>query len=172
MDACMNRAREIKAWLAGAEHEQVVGTPLMNCKAIMAGTVCGVKHFGVLAYAPVAYEVALERERRAAVRDAKKAYEAERSQYVGEEGQRIEIEVHTCRLITSWESQYGKTYLYKMVDDDGNVFIWFASSAFGKFTDDYEWVDFKAGKVKATVKEHSERDGIKQTVITRCKACA
>ena len=77
--------------------------------------------------------------------------------------------VVSIKLLTSWETQYGMTYLYKMVDENGNVFIWYASKRFGKFDPDGAWEDFSQAKIKATIKDHTERDGVKQTVVTRCK---
>ena len=52
---------------------------------------------------------------------------------------------------------------YKLVDVDGNIFIWYASrpcSATGGET------------IKATVKDHGERNGVKQTIVTRCSIAA
>ena len=67
----------------------------------------------------------------------------------------------SAKLLTSWEGMYGTTYLYKFTDDQGNVYIWYASR--GIETHD-------GMTLKGTVKDHNERDGVKQTVLTRCKA--
>ena len=46
-------------------------------------------------------------------------------------------------------------------DAQGNVYIWYASRG----------IETRDGMtIKGTVKNHNERDGIKQTVLTRCKA--
>ena len=89
--------------------------------------------------------------------------EAERasSQYIGEIGQRLEIEVSDMALLTSWEGDWGWTYLYKIIDTMGNVLIWYASRCIDT-----------AKKIKATIKDHSERDGVKQTIVTRCSVVA
>ena len=50
--------------------------------------------------------------------------------------------------------------MYKFTDNDGNVFIWITPC--GVETD-------KTMKLTGTVKEHSEFNGVKQTVLTRCK---
>ena len=57
------------------------------------------------------------------------------------------------------------TYLVKMIDQDSNHLVWFASN-------DPTWEFGTTGETvtfKATVKDHSEYNGIKQTVINRCK---
>jgi hypothetical protein len=52
--------------------------------------------------------------------------------------------------------------------------VWFASQTFGHWItvgEHEEYHTFNPDEVKhikATVKDHTERDGIKQTVITRC----
>ena len=69
------------------------------------------------------------------------------------------MKTETIHLLASWDNQWGVTYLYKLVDVDGNIFIWYASrpcSATGGET------------IKATVKDHGERNGVKQTIVTRC----
>ena len=103
---------------------------------------------------------------------AKERQEISDSEWVGEIGQRITITAKP-ELITSYETEYGYTYVYRFVEN-GNVFIWKKSGSFG------EWItDPKGGThyvsyddvitFKATVKEHSEYGGVKQTIINRGK---
>ena len=64
-----------------------------------------------------------------------------------------------AKLVTSWDGYYGTTWLYSFTDASGNVFIWKSSRC----------IEVKDGmKLKGSVKEHREYDGIKQTVMTRC----
>ena len=57
------------------------------------------------------------------------------------------------------------TFLVKLLDEDSNHLVWFASNDptwnFGNVGDKVTFT--------ATVKDHSEYNGIKQTVINRCK---
>ena len=71
------------------------------------------------------------------------------------------VEVADMSLLTSWEGDWGYTYLYKIIDTAGNVLIWYASRCIDA-----------AKKIKATIKDHSERDGVKQTIVTRCSVVA
>ena len=79
--------------------------------------------------------------------------------YVGEVGQKLTILAEKAKLVTSWDGYYGTTWLYSFTDASGNVFIWKSSRC----------IEVKDGmKLKGSVKEHREYDGIKQTVMTRC----
>lgn len=58
-------------------------------------------------------------------------------------------------MVSSYYTEYGITYIYKFIFN-GNVIIWRTDKNLdGILT------------IKGTVKEHSEYNGIKQTVITR-----
>lgn len=86
------------------------------------------------------------------------------SEYVGEIGDKIEVEV-TLSFYTGWESNFGYnnvTYLYTFKDEQGNVYTWKTGSYLNKD---------KGSKLtlKGTIKDHSEYKGVKQTVLTRCK---
>lgn len=82
------------------------------------------------------------------------------SEWQGEVKRREVFELTALAMIPI-DGDYGTTYITKMVDSTGNVFVWFASRE----------PDFKLGEtvtLKATVKAHNTRDGVKQTIVTRC----
>ena len=83
------------------------------------------------------------------------------SQHIGTIGERDTFTLKVNRLIFS-EGFYGLTIIHLMEDKDGNVFKWFSS---GPELDEGEFLT-----VKATVKDHSEYQGTKETVLTRVKA--
>jgi hypothetical protein len=109
---------------------------------------------GILAYLPVAYARAMEREvelkaRREAAKD---------SEHVGEVGTRlvgITLTVAGCHAI---ESDWGTTYIVLFHDEHGNRFKWFGS---------YELRPKAVVTGNWGVKEHVVWQGIKETVITR-----
>lgn len=107
----------------------------------------------------------LEIQARKAEAEAKAKKEAQVSNHVGSVGARIQINVQSVKCLTSWENTFGyyptTTYLYKIVDQEGNVFTWKTSN----FIDE----ENLPKTIKGTVKEHSEFRGVKQTVLTRCK---
>lgn len=144
---------------------------LANVQTLIQNKYCKSTHLGYIAYAPVAYEKALAKIKEQEEREAAKAKERQ-SEFVGQIGQRITIEVATLKLLTSWETQFGMTHLYKVTDTNGNVFVWFASQILTRRNSDGDLETLDADDVhylKATVKDHSEREGVKQTVITRAK---
>ena len=86
---------------------------------------------------------------------AKRAAEAAKSNWIGTVGER-RMFVLSVRHVITMEGVYGTSYLHIMEDADGNVVIY-------KGTKRYDGII----SVKATVKEHGERDGVKQTKIAR-----
>ena len=83
------------------------------------------------------------------------------SQHIGTVGKRDTFTLKVNRLIFS-DGFYGLTIIHLMEDKDGNVFKWFSS---GSELDEGEFLT-----LKATVKDHSEYQGTKETVLTRVKA--
>lgn len=96
------------------------------------------------------------------------------SEWFGEEGKRYDLEL-TYLGYHCWETSFGYhesiQYLHKFKDEAGNIYIWKTGNSMCKVTSDgYEFI--KEGEkvtLKATVKEHGDYNGIKQTVLTRCK---
>lgn len=116
---------------------------------------------------------ALQAEREAKERAEKEAEEARIraekaiSQYVGNIGDKIEVEVSYVRS-GSWEqrsfSGWGteRMYIHTFKDSYGNVFTWKTQKG----------LELNCGEsviVKGTIKNHSEYRDEKQTELTRCK---
>ena len=81
------------------------------------------------------------------------------SQYVGNIGDRIELTVSASRVLYSKGSYsyYGPDVnVLEIKDDKGNTYIWSTSSKLSE-----------GMRIKATVKDHKEYKGVKQTTITR-----
>ena len=102
----------------------------------------------------IATENAARREERAAARR-----EADlRSQHIGTVSERREFEI-TCNKTLEFNGRFGVTYLNICKQGD-DIVIYKGSNA------------FKQGetiRVKATIKAHDEREGVKQTIISRPK---
>ena len=101
-----------------------------------------------------AYARAMERDR-----ERQRDQHAE-SEYVGEIGEYGTFPNVTLEAKRPFDGMYGPTFQHKFVDEDGNVFIWWASRDSG----------FEPGAkvdVVATIKDHKAFRGEKQTVITR-----
>jgi hypothetical protein len=101
-----------------------------------------------------------ERLARAAQRREERL-EADRagSAHVGAVGERREFSV-LCEKSFSFEGHYGVTYINICRDEAGNVIVYKGSHGLDK---GWRFV------IKATVKAHNEREGVKQTIIARPK---
>jgi hypothetical protein len=106
----------------------------------------------------VAHAKAVEREVERLKKD-----ERGPSEHVGTVGERIEMNVSVDRIIEH-EGQYGCVGIHKLIDDNDNELVWFASGS--------NWLDedgVESYRIKATIKKHDEYNGKKQTAITRVK---
>lgn len=102
-----------------------------------------------------------------AATEARKARDAH-SQHVAVVGKRADFEA-IVEFIASYETQFGTTRIYGLRDDAGNILIAKGSSLF--CAANYENPVEKGMKLRfaAFVKEHGNRDGIKQTILNRVK---
>lgn len=139
--------------------EDAVAFCLNNVQARLKGWYCKPSDFGYFAYAPTAYAKMIEKKAREEHRRAEHNAMGEKSEYVGEVGERRTFKIKSAILLTTLYNDYGCTYLQRFIDENDNVLIWFGSSI------------LKDGitLIKATVKAHNERDGVKQTILTRVK---
>ena len=113
----LENAEKVNAWLVGLDQvtdDRWISGLERNGSSLALSGYAKAKHFGRLAYMPLAYERYLEHKARDAQREAAKQAEAA-SQHVGEIGQRITLTAATAKLLTSWEGDYGMTYLYKFI---------------------------------------------------------
>lgn len=90
-----------------------------------------------------------------------KIQEQQKSKHFGTVGKRETFTLTVDKLIPL-EGRYGTTTLHLFHDEQGNRAIWFASAE----------IKLQVGNTvncKATVKDHNEREGIKQTVLNRVR---
>lgn len=115
-------------------------------------------NFGIVASLAPTFNRDLERQaaERARLEELKKAQAY--SEHVGSVGERITIKVDSFKVLTSWATQWGETYMYSFTDVEGHTFIWKTAKYISK-----------CSSLVATVKSHNEFRGIKQTEITRAK---
>ena len=72
------------------------------------------------------------------------------------------VKLDSTKAINSF---YGTTWIHNFTDTEGNVIVWFSSNE-PKMEVGEEYT------IKGTVKDHSEFQGIKQTIVTRVKDIA
>lgn len=133
---------------------------MMNLKAVVRSEYVKGKHLGILCSAVPSYNREMERIAKEAARKAQMAAEAAGSSYVGTKGEKITVKVVSCKCVTSWDTQYGTTFMYKFVDAQNRVLIWMTSN----YVDCNHVVEL-TGKVK----NHEEYQGVKQTIVYFCK---
>lgn len=109
-----------------------------------------------------ALRAAVAREQEFARQRMARQERAAQSQFQGCVGQKISVTV-TVTFERVVESQFGSTTLYGMEDGTGNQYRWFSSS--------YKVKLAKGERIEISgcVKKHDEYQGVKQTVLTRCK---
>lgn len=123
-------------------------------------TVCSLEYitfsnFGLLASVFPAYDRSLEYEEQ----KLKEQEAGKISEYVGNIGDRITVQIKSFAIVTSWETQYGLTKIFKIVDANGNVYTWKTG---GGLADD-------AIEIVGTVKSYNEYRDVKQTELTRVR---
>jgi len=105
-------------------------------------------HVGDLPYAAAAYT--------AFCREGKQ----KDSEHVAKVGQRRRFRLKLVHTF-SYDTRYGPYNGFKFEDDDGNVLVWKTQTQ----------QDLRRGNMygmEATVKDHSEYNGVKQTILSRC----
>lgn len=120
------------------------------------------KHLGLAASAVSAF---LREKARQDELNIKKG-EAKLSQYVGKVGERLRnIKVQLKQVIGLPDNGFGPSSIYKFVDENKNRYTWFSGVRL------YMEIDGWA-VMTATVKEHTEYNGIMETKLTRAKVDA
>lgn len=98
---------------------------------------------------------------RNTIRDAVKAKQpANPSKHIGAVGDKLELEVTHIRT-GGYDTQFGYTYVHSFKDADGNILVWKTAACSG--------FESTTLRLKGTVKDHDEYNGVKQTILTRCK---
>lgn len=122
-----------------------------------------------------AEEARIKAEKEAELK-AKKAI----SQFVGQVGERLNLTLTYIRTASfevqsfrGWGTETMNIHILK--DADGNTFTWKTTNGLGMDVSKDEYIRWKVAQegdtviLKATVKEHTEYNEEKQTVLTRCK---
>ena len=150
-------ADEIIAHVTGLEENN---NYIHNLKVLCENAWVRYSNINLLCSAIVCWNRELERRERVAKR-AEENKELAKSEYLGEVGERTTFDIDSWKALTSWETEWGVTVLYRFIDINGNVIIWKSS----KYIADEKEIS----KLTGTIKEHKDFNGVKQTIVTRCK---
>lgn len=152
-ESTVNAVENALEWLSAQDESN---NYMHNLKVACSLDSVSQKNLGVITSLFPTWNKELEHQK---VQEAKKAADS-KSEHVGVIGQRITFKVASAQCLTSWETEWGITRLFKIVDEAGNVFTWKTSNC-----PDFE----KAETITGTVKAHTEFRECKQTELTRCK---
>lgn len=111
------------------------------------------KHMGIAASLINAYNRSMMEARQKA--------EKKVSQWQGDIKQKITAQVVVRKMLTFDGYYSGLSYLYLMEDQEGNVFTWSTSNN--------KMSEGDTVSIMGAIKDHSTYNGVKQTVLTRCK---
>ncbi len=117
------------------------------------------KRTGLAASMIVGYQKAMDifqaREKAAKI--------GENSRYQGTEGQRLRsLDVTVLAVITMPETEWGQSYLLKLLDAAGNLYVSFTGSPQVSSADVGTVV-----RIDGTVKRHETYEGVQQTTLSR-----
>lgn len=157
-EASIEKAKVIVEWAKALKDRPDLNDYLHNLTVIANNGYVTSNKMAFAASMANAYQMELDNIEYQA-RKAKEKAEKPVSQYVGEVGKRMEFTV-TVKKVLKFESRFGVTKFHIMEDEDGNNLVWYASNE--------QLDEGETYKLKATVKEHKEYNGEKQTVLTRC----
>ena len=139
-------------WIAGQNEDN---NYIHNVKVLTSQEYITYKDFGFVASLISTHNKAMKAEQK-----RREQQEADsKSCFVGNVGDRVTVEVQTVECVASWNTQFGTTFVYKMVDEQGNVYVWKTGKG----------VSNQKATIIGTVKEHKEFRGTKQTELTRCR---
>jgi hypothetical protein len=164
------KSDEIITWLKSNDFPDDF---LTNCKTIASQNFIKNQYLGFLAYLPVAFIKYQEKQ----IEENKKQEQRKISEHVGKIGEKIQFEIKKWELVSSFETMYGTSFVYRFTDYQDNIYTWFTSSR----PENEEYTDISHERnrqlirtrdlktIKGTIKDHNEFKGEKQTILTRCK---
>lgn len=154
-DKSEETAKLAAAWCESiADSEVDASEYLHNIRVIARRGVIGARQYGFAASIVFAYQRHLVDQ----ATKARQAQQAATSQHVGEVKKRQNFTV-VVEKVLAFDGNYGVKHLHLMSDMQGNRLIWWSTSGV-----------LDTGKpmvIKGTVKAHSERQGVKQTELSR-----
>lgn len=156
----LEMAKEGLAWARGLT-PSADNSYQANLSLLVKGDRISTKHIGLAASIISSHQnIKMAKIEKAAIKD----------EWVGEEGERLEIEVTVIKVISCSPGQFGAAGLHILRDSENRTLIWFASES-------TEWLT-AGGRylIKGTVKKHDwfvERGTVvreaRRTVLTRVK---
>lgn len=159
-DADKSRAAEAIDWARALTDAEVEASDyLYNLRTIANVGVIEHRTAGYAASIIIAHDKALDR--------VKARQALPESNYVGTVGERVVLTL-TLKKVIVVENDFGVTHIHLFNDEAGNDFKWFGSKHLRLEWNTPEIAEGETVAVKATIKNHEEYKGRKQTSLSRC----
>ena len=142
-------------WIRNIKFDDLKGNFMHNLWAVAKNEYISQDDLGILVALIPTYQKEIERQKEVEERLKQES----KSNFVGNVGDRIIVNIVSAEVVTSWDTDFGTTYINKLVDDNENIYIWKSSK--NVVTAEID------GNVKMTVKAHNEYKGTKQTEVQR-----
>lgn len=152
-------AAKVVEWIVNDLSKSARSDYELNLCTLVVGELTETRHLGLVCSAVSAYQRAMNK----GIEYAKKHIEAAKSEFIGVAGDKFKALPVSVQFVKSLEGVYGPITLIKFVDENGNILTWFASG-------DKRYTPGEKLVISGTIKKQNERDGIKETVLTRVKA--
>lgn len=150
-------AEDAIEWARSLRNEGTLTDYEHNVAVVAEGGIVTTRLAGIAASIVYTYQRAKEREQANKLR----ASLATNSVPLGAPKDRVEATVSVLSVRTMEGSQFGPSYLVKMVTSDGCACCWFSSRP-------PEMEEGKVYRIKGTVKYTKEFNGVTETTLTRC----
>lgn len=151
--------KKVREWIIGNERDD---NYFHNLKVACSQQYTEGKTLGLLVSAFPTYDRELEYAAEKLKREQQEAEARAKSSWMGDVGKKVSFKVADFRVISSWGTMYGETYVYKFVSERGQEATW-------KTTKVIAGDEIIGSTVSGTIKELKEYREIKQTELTRCK---
>lgn len=158
-DETREAAQAALAWIR--EQPESKNTFFNNMRVVAGNDYLNWADIGILCYLLEAYKIA--QEKAAEQKEALKMFDPAKSEHFGQIKKRGEMTLKYMKSLC-FDSFYGDSWIHQFVTPEGNLAIWRSSKSPSEFGEPDKWEEIKA---KATIKDHTEYRGTKQTVITR-----
>lgn len=156
-DAAKELAAKALTWCCEiADSETDASDYLYNTRTIARRGLVGQKGYGLAASIVSGYQKYVG----TLIRKQRFADRASVSRFVGSVGEKRHFSLLIEKVIPC-DTMYGMSFCHLMVDPTGCRFVWFSSST--KLEENTDVV------LKGTIKEHKVREGVEQTILTRCE---
>lgn len=145
-------ANTIISWAASMTDEEVKGNMFLNNIRIIARD-------GRAKISDENFIAGMVRAYQNKFKKPTPTFDVTKSTHIGVTGDKVNIDV---TVLSSFRSKDNTFDVIKMIDANGNVYVWFNHGS-SKISKD------ETLKVQGTIKAHNEYKGIKETVLTRVK---